>query len=994
MKLKFDLKYALLLLFVTMGTFAMAQRTISGTLTDAETSEPLIGASVVVVGTAKGAITDFDGKYSIAVPEGSTELQFSYTGYSTQTVALGASNVVDFQMSAGTILDEIVVTGYGTQKEKEITSSVVEVTAKDFNQGVIGDPAQLLQGKVAGLQVYNRGGDPNSQSTIRLRGLSTVGANVQPLVVIDGVIGASLQNVDPNDIESISVLKDGSAAAIYGSRGSSGVIIVTTKKGSSSQEIQWSYNGQMSVESALNPVQTLSASEFAAAGGTDLGSRTDWLDEVTTNPFSHNHGLAASGGIGSNSTFRISANIREKNGILQKTGYDQFNTRLNFSTKAFDDKLKIDFSTSYTHRDQENGYDEALRYAILYNPTAPVLGANSPFIFNGPQFGGFFETLGLFDSFNPKSIVEQNINQTERREFNYSANFGYNILENLTLNFRVAQQRTDISNNQYAPTTANFRGNATSPTRKGLAEFYESDFTFNLYETYATYLTSVGDKSDLRITGGYSYQQDNFSDKFFSLGDFPNNDLDFANLIETSQDLNNAGFIDANSNASPDNKIIAFFGRANFTFDDAIFVNASLRREGSSKLGIDNKWGLFPAFGVGVDLNKYLQIGGVDLLKARLGYGVTGALPEASGLAQEIRNIENDGATGAVTTSLARAANTDLKWEEKAEINFGIEVTAGKLSATIDLYNRDISDFILERTVDAAVFGVDKRFENAGKLNTKGLEVALNYDLIQSANVNYNTGIVLSTYKTILEEYVLEAETRGNLGAPGQNGTNVVIVQEGEEIGNIWGPVFAGVEEGNPVFEDVNGDGMIVAGQDNALDPDVDFAVLGNGVPDLELGWTNQVSFGDWSVNAFFRGAFGHSLVNTFRAFYEPRLSTQSSYNYINTDLAVDGLTTARFSSLYVEKADFFKLDNLTISKRFKFNNSAIDGMSLSFIVQNAFVITKYTGSDPEPSFTDRGAEGNGDINVGPSDPLAPGIDRRNNYFSARSFALGLNVNF
>ncbi len=982
MKLNFNLKYALLLLFVAMGTFAMAQRTVTGTVTDAETKEPLIGASVAVVGTGTGAITDFDGKYSVEVPEGATQIQITYTGYSTMIQDIGASNVMDVELSAGTLLDEIVVTGYGTQKEKEITSSVVEVSAKDFNQGVIADPAQLLQGKVAGLQVYNRGGDPNQQAVIRLRGLSTVGANVQPLVVIDGVIGASLQNVDPNDIESISVLKDGSAAAIYGSRGSSGVIIVTTKKGTASQDVKWSYNAQFSTESAVNATQRLSPTEFVAAGGTDLGSQTDWIDEVTENPFSHNHGLSASGGIGSNSSFRISANIREKNGILINTGYDQFNTRLNFSSRAFNDKLKIDFNTSYTHRDQENGYTEALRYAVLYNPTAPVLGVNSPFPFNSDQFGGYFETLGLFDSFNPVSIAEQNRNLTERREFNYNVNLAYDLMPSLTVNFRVAQQRTDINNNQYAPTTANFRGNATSPTRKGLAEFYESDFTFNLYEGFATYLTSFG-QSDLRVTAGYSYQEDDFFDKFFSIGDFPNNDLDFSKLIEASQDLNNAGFIGAGSNASPTNKIIAFFGRANFTFDNAIFVNASLRREGSTKLGVDNKWGLFPAFGVGVDLNRYLDIGGVDLFKVRLGYGVTGALPGQSGLAQEVRNIVNDGATGAVSTELARAANPDLQWEEKAEINLGVEITAGKLSATLDLYNRDISDFILERTVDVAVFGVDRRFENAGKLNTQGLELALNYDVVRNSNVNYNTGIVLSTYKTVLEEYVLDAETRANLGSPGQNGTNMLLVKVGEEIGNIWGPVFTGVEEGNPVFADVNGDGQLITAQDRALDPDVDFEVLGNGLPDLELGWTNQVTIGDWSINAFFRGAFGHSLVNTFRAFYEPRLSTQSSYNFVNTDKAVDGLTTARFSSLYVEKADFFKLDNLTISRRIALENSAFTGMNVSLIFQNPFVITNYTGIDPEPNLVDQG-----------SDVLSPGIERRNNYFSSRSFILGVNLNF
>jgi len=606
------------------------------------------------------------------------------------------------------------------------------------------------------------------------------------------------------------------------------------------------------------------------------------------------------------------------------------------------------------------------------------------------------ETLGLFDSFNPVSIAQQNKNDTEKRELNYSANFGYSVTDAFKLNFRVAQQQTDESNTQYAPTTALFRGNASSPIRKGLAEFDERNNDFSLYEIFGTYLTDIASNGNLRFTAGYSYQQDNFDSRFFSLGDFPNNDLDFSNSIETSQDLQNAGLIDARSDASPDNKIIAFFGRANLTFDDAIFVNASIRREGSSKLGRDNQWGWFPALGVGVDLNKYLAIESLDLFKVRLGYGVTGALPALSGLGQEIRKIENDGQTGAVATSLQRAANPELQWEEKAELNLGIEVASGKLSATLDLYNRDISDFILLRTVDAAVFGVDKRWENAGELNTKGLELALNYDVIQNSNVNYTTGVVLSTYKTELKEYILEAETRANLGSPGQNGTNMILVREGDEIGNIWGPVFTGVSaEGSPIFKDVNGDGNLVTGQDKALDPDVDFEVLGNGIPDLELGWTNRIDIGDWSINAFFRGAFGHSLVNTFRAFYEPRIASQSSYNFVNTELAEDGLTTAQFSSLYVEKADFFKLDNLTVSKRFNINNSNFRSAIVSLTATNPLVFTSYTGTDPEPNLVDQGTAGNGSlVNPDNADVLSPGIDRRNNYFSARSFILGINLNF
>ena len=982
-------------------SFAIGQ--VSGTVTDAETGDPLIGANVIIQGTSTGTITDIDGNYTLDAEAG-TVLVISYTGYVETTITVGSDGRGDVALSAGQLLDEVVVVGYGSQSQKEITSAVVSVSEEEFNKGPINDPAQLLQGKVAGLQVYNRGGDPNQASTIRMRGISTVGANVEPLVVVDGIIGASLDNVDPNDIESIDVLKDGSAAAIYGSRGSSGVIIVTTKSGKGAKDsgLTLSYSGQVSTATPVNSVSVMDAQQFIAAGGTDLGSSTDWLGEVTQTGITNIHNFAASGNSG-NSTYRISANLRGVDGILQNSGFDQFNTRLNLSTKALNDKLSIDFNSSFTRRNSQLGFYEALRYGVIYNPTAPILGENSVFPFNAPQFGGYFETLGLFDSFNPVSIINQNTNDGRRTEFNYGATFGYSLMDNLKINLRIAQQDSKFGTQAYYPTTSLFRGNATSPTRRGRADIYNEDTSFKLYEAFATHTSEFG-SAILNLTAGYSYQQTNFQNSFFSLGDFPNNDLEFVNNIETSQDLQNAGFITALSDASPDEKIIAFFGRANLSFDDAIFVNASVRREGSTKLGEANQWGLFPAFGVGVDLNRYLNIGALDRFKVRVGYGVTGSLPLLNGLSQEIRTVVN-GSDGSVTTELSRAANPDLKWEEKGELNLGIEFGAGRLNGSLDLYNRDIKDFILEREVEVSDFGTDTRYENAGSLNTKGLELALNYDLIQKENFNYNTGFVISTYKTTLEEYILPADTRGNLGAPGQNGTDMVIVKEGEEIGNIWGPVFNGVaEDGSPIFADVNGDGVINTDQANALADDVDFEVLGNGIPDLELGWTNQVSIGNWNINAFFRGAFGHSLVNTFRAFYEPQVSTQSSYNFVNTSKAAEGLTSAQFSSLYVEKADFFKLDNLTISRGINLGSSSpISNLQISLTGQNLFVITNYTGADPEPSLVDAGTSDNGGV-VGDGDGdgfaeiggdvLAPGIDRRNNYFTARTITLGINFNF
>ena len=968
-------------MFVTlfMSFSVVAQRAITGMIKDAATSEALIGANVLIKGTSTGTITDVDGSFSLNAKEGDV-LVISYTGYTGTEVTVTGQNTYEIMLNAGKFLDEVVVVGYGTQKQKELTSAVVSVGAKDFNKGPISSPAQLLQGKVAGLQIYNRGGNPNAQPTMRLRGLSTVGANVQPLVVIDGVIGASLQNVDPADIESMDVLKDGSAAAIYGSRGSSGVIIVTTKKGK--QGFKMSYNGQLGASTKQRQLKIMTPAEFKAAGGTDLGAETSWVDEVTRTGSDMVHNIAAEGGTG-NTTYRVSGNYRNTDGILLGTGFEQVNARARLSTKAFNDKLSIDFNTSFTNRSSEFGYPEALRYALMYNPTAPIFGKDSKFPFNSDQFGGYFETLGLFDSFNPVSIAKQNTNTGKTKEFIYGADLGYNITNAFKWNLRFSQQATDFGSRQYAPTTALFRGTATSPTRKGRADFYNNETEFRLLETYGNYLITSGN-TNISLTGGYSFQQNNFREHSLGIGDFPNAVRDYSNNIGLSQDLQNAGLIGAGSYTGPDEKIIAFFGRANATLGDGIFLNASIRREGSTKLGADSRWGWFPSVGAGVDLNNYLNLSGVDVLKLRVGYGVTGALPGPNGLSRDVRNVVN-GSDGSVSTRLARAGNPDLKWEEKGELNAGIDFGLGKLTGSVDVFNRNIKDFILEVTVDAAKFGVDRQFQNAGQLTARGLEVALDYDVFDNGSAAWSTGLRMSTYNTILEKYIQEQNVIGNLGSPGQNGTNMILIREGQQVGQIWGPVYDGVgDKGVPKFKDVNGDGKFVTAQDKALAPDADFEVLGRGFPTFELGWNNNLSVGGFDINAFFRGAFGHSLVNSFRAFYEPRISTQTSYNFMNTRLAVPELRTAQFSSLYVEKADFFKLDNLSISRRIPLESKSISNLSISLTGNNLFVISKYTGSDPEPALFD--TEGAG--------VLAPGIDRRANFFAPRVFALGVNFNF
>jgi TonB-linked SusC/RagA family outer membrane protein len=971
---------------------------VSGTVSDS--NGPLPGASVVVKGTTNGTQADFDGLYTLSAVGADAILVFSYIGYKKQEVSVNGQTDINVTLKEDAqALEEVIVVGYGSQVKKEITSAVTSVNVEDFNQGVVNSPAQLLQGKVAGLSIANPGGNPNQAPTIRLRGISTVGGNQQPLVVIDGVLGGSLDSVDPADIQNITVLKDGSAAAIYGSRASSGVIVITTKSGKNGQPLRVTYNGQLGISTVENQIEIMNREEFLAAGGNDLGADTDWRDAVTQTGIATVHNISASGGT-EDLTFRVGANFRETDAIAINQGFDQANFRTNFTGRLFDDKLKVTVNTAFTTRESQVGFNSALRYATSYNPTAPIFGVDAPFEFNEAQFGGYFETLGLFDSFNPVSIAEQNRNDRSTTTLNYNLNLDYKISDAFSVNVNYAKQDIKDNRDQYFPTTSFVGGNALSPTRSGLASFSAREETFQLFEAYGTYKGKVKDFVDLTVTGGYSFQETDQNFNFFELGDFPSGiDFDFSNRIQDAQDLLEPGRVQASSDRQDGDRIVRFFGRVNATFDDAIYFNAAIAREGSSRFGTENQWGIFPALSLGADLNKYLQLPNVNLLKARLGWGVTGSNPPQVGLSQQIFNIQNgaDGQSGASTTqSDGRAANPDLKWEEKSEINLGFEFATDRFGATLDFFTRDINDFIILANVESSEFnGFSQRWENAGTLGVNGIEFSVNYDVIKKENLRYNTGIVFSHNKSILEENPQGDQVGGNLGSPGQNNTNVILIREGEEVGQIWGPVWTGNLDaaGTPILADINGDGNLVAGQGSALNEDADFRVLGTGLPDAEIGWTNQASFGNWDVNVFFRAVIGHSLVNSFRAFYEPIIGSQASYNFVNTTNARPDIKTAQFSDYYVEKADFLRLDNMAIGYNFDLKqDSYLKGLRVSVAAQNLFTITGYDGVNPDPVVADGGNLGN--LRAGPPNPLLPGIERREAYFTARTITIGLNVNF
>ncbi len=881
--------------------------------------------------------------------------------------------------------DSLIPVGYGHFGKNAITAAVSTIGVEDFNQGLISDPRLLIQGRIAGLQVYNRGGDPNLPGLIRIRGLSGF-SNRNPLIVVDGLPGASLQNLDPNDVASITVLKDGAAQAIYGIRASNGVLLIQTKDGSHAKKtFTVAYSGQTGLSTAYAGIPVMSAEEFRAAGGTDLGASTDWLDEVKRDGFSGMHHLAIQGKSGRNN-YRLSGNYRDIQGVLRQSGFNQLNVRANLNSDFFEEKLSLQWSASYTDRSSRLGFQEAFRYAAAANPTAPVFAEDAPFPSNPEQFGGYFELLGLFDYFNPRAIVDLNDRNGRDQVFTSSALLEYRIRPGLSLNARYAYQ--DIFSNErayYSPQSL-FRGSFFPLEQNDAsADLNDRQHDFSWYEVFANYQKTIG-QSSWALTIGSSYQDGHQLENSLLLRGFSNEQLLAVKKIEDYSDwASEAVFTDTLNNGWSD-RLSAFFARGHLNIENKLIVNASLRYEGSSKLGENNQWGLFPAIGMALNLHEWKAIPAVDLLKVRMSYGITGNLPYQGGLSRDkIVLIEQP--DGSTITNFLRNANPELRWEEKSEFNLGLDFKVGKLQGFVDWYTRKVKDWIRS---DFSTTG--NSFSNKDGLKTSGIELGLGIDLLNGPTSGYTTGIVLSAYQSRYDGLISDPGFAVAVGGLSQNPS--LPVREGGGWGDILAPVFIGVEaNGEPVFEDINQDGVIDSDVYAALEPDSDYQLVGSGVPDLEVGWSHDFQLNGWQLRAFFRGAFGHRLVNRSRLFLEPRpIYVRKVFNIVETELAEEALRLSRYSSLYVEKADFLKLDNLSIARSFPLGGKST--LNVSLTGQNLFVLTNYTGPDPEPVFEDRGDTTNGSrqSDLEDSNPLAPGIDRRNHYLPARTFVLGLSV--
>ncbi|MEO5891524.1 MAG: SusC/RagA family TonB-linked outer membrane protein [Ferruginibacter sp.] len=962
-----------------------AQISIKGTVTD-NNNQPFPGVSVIVKETANGTTTDATGAYSITVPNKNAVLVFSFVGYPSQEIAVGAKTEISLSLSPSVgQLNEVVVVGYGTQKRKEVTSAVATVNAEQFNKGNISDVAQLLQGKVAGLSISKPGGNPNGGFTIRLRGLSTLGANASPLIVVDGQVGADLNTIDPNDIQSIDVLKDAGSAAIYGTRGSSGVIIVTTKKGGRVSAV--SYNGSVTTENPIKFTEHMTAAEYKAAGGRDLGAVTDWNKAITRNALSHIHNIAFSGGSGGGTTYTASVNYRNGQGVAIKTGFDQVNAHFGLTQRAMKDKLNFTLDVSTTRRSSQFGFDRAFQYATIFNPTAPLHTTDPALNYTG---SGYVEQ-NFVEYANPLAVLEQNTNNGVNKRTNINASATYEIIRGLKFQVRYAQQNTTNNIGIYLPKTSfdtrligtNGAINGSGYTRKGLAQKQNDEGYTQLYENILSYDKKVTEKLNVSAVAGYSYQDFAYNGSVLQAGDFLT-DVTSENFASASDFKNNRSFASSYKNGS---KLVAFFGRLNLNYNDVAFISASLRREGSTQFGANNKWGMFPAVSAGVDLGKLADISFVNSLKLRGSYGVTGALPPNPYLSLFLYGPTGNNFlyNGVYIPAYepTQNANPDLKWERKAEFDIGLDFSLfnSRLTGSLDYYNRQTSDLLFNANVPVPPNPTNRKWMNIGILENTGVELLLGYDVVKSKSFSWNTSINFSTFSIKLAK--LNAELAGsyvgasNLGSPGQEQTEITRAVEGEKIGLLWGPVYRGINEyGHFLFDDGTGKTDTIGGYKTKI---------GNGLPTFELGWTNTFHYKNFDLNFFFRGSFGHDIVNTYRAFFESSQSTViASYNVVNTKYFNPAIQSGQtFSSLYVEKGSFIKLDNATLGYDFNFKNGgAIKGLRAFVNGQNLFVITDYTGVDPEVRYSYGG-------NI-----LAPGVDARDTWVRTRSFTLGVNLKF
>lgn len=986
---KFRLVLWVMLLFATL-TASAQQVKVTGTVTDPG-GEPLVGVSVKAGAT--GAITDIDGKYSVDVAS-SGSISFSYVGFETIMEKVNGRKTINVTLKEkNDVLNEVVVIGYGTMDKKELTSAISHVGEKDFLTISSLDPSMMIQGKVAGVSITNTGaGDPNNQASIQIRGVSSRSAGLGPLVVIDGVPGGNLTNINPNDIASFDILKDGAASAIYGTRGSNGVIVVTTKKGTKDGNMHTSYSGMASWDVIKNELKMMNADEYRDVRlgwgdtGVDLGGNYDWLDGVSRTGFTTQHTLSMSGG-NAQSNYRVSVDYRNAHGIDLRSKREEYGARASMmhTTKGGLFTLTANVAPRIIYRDQADW--SVFKDAIEANPTTPLMDPENP--------ARYYNFQGQVVGSNPVERQKLEKDHGDTKLLDWDGTVKLNLLplllkdgkgnHNLSTQVMFADHQYDNNNSWFRPSTSTICINNGHDGEASRSYSKERQFVLEWLTNY----TGTFGKHNVKGMAGYSYQYSQYEGLNNENKDFPNDGLTYNNM-GTGEYAKEEGKVLMGSYKN-DCKLIAFFGRVSYDFDGKYMLTASLRHEGSSKFGVDNKWGNFPAVSAGwrISQESFMKdIKWINDLKLRADYGVTGnqdfgsynSLNTMTGFGYYFYNGKYFQVWGP-----SKNVNPDLKWEKGKNWNIGIDFSLfnNRVYGSFNYFNRKQQDLLGNYKVSVPPYLFDETFVNVGTMKNTGFEFDINVKAVTTKDFSYDFNVVGATMSNKFVDF-------SNSQYVGQDyydvaGTsdpypyyNLQRIQKGKSIGNFYMWKYAGhTTDGEWLVYDKDGD-IIRASQAS----DADRQKVGNGMPKFTMSTSQNFRYRNFDLSLFFRGAFGYDIFNIHDFYYGTRNFTGNRlHKAYGKNFQISATATPVVCDYFLEKGDYLKLDMVTLGYTFNPKSCRfLDRVRLYGTMKNVFTLTKFSGVDPSTY------QVNG---------LTPGAQGSRTYFpSTRQFIVGLQVDF
>lgn len=979
------------LLASTFSLFAQEKFEVKGVVVDA--LGPVIGATVIESGTTNGVSTGIDGEYTIKVASAGTQVEISCMGYSSQIFRADEVPATVTLKEDSVFLEEAVAIGYGSQKKKEVTGSVASIKAEDFNAGVKTSPIGLLQGKVAGLNISRSTSDPTSTGfNVQIRGFSTLdkGAGTSPLYIVDGVPVSNIDNISPDEIASMDVLKDGSAAAIYGTRGTNGVIIITTKRGDNFSDkavTRVEYSGYASVSMRNGKTGMATPEEFVnlseMTGGkvtptilTDKDGNpnmTDWMSEITRKAaFTHNHNLAVTGS-SSKFNYRASVNYKDAQGIARNNARNEVIAKIAASQKALRGWLDLNYDFSYMHY-RNDYFCGDFKMAATLNPTLPIYDSTTPNGYYTPQGTGLSNPV-------------ENMNQKEAYQtgnyFRGSLKATLNILpvEGLKINAFAAFEEGDNAkywSNKQITTDVDGSGKAGRDTDRNFSK---------LFEITADYAHSFG-RHNVAAVAGFSYQNFLYDGMSVENKGFPTESMKYYQIGNGDP---NKTYLKASSYRNS-NTLAALFARANYNYAEKYLVSASIRREGSSRFGANNKWGWFPAVSLGwrITGEDFMENAkGVNDLKLRLGFGVTG-----NNLGSDLRSVATLTKGGTFlyngkyenTYTIGQNVNPDLRWEKKYEYNLGLDFAFldNRLYGSFDTYFRNTRDLLWDYEVPTPPYQYHTLLANAGRMNSYGVELVISGVPVKTKDWTWTTTPTISWNHNVITRlsdpskgFNYKETTSGSVGENGIMNTNTQILIEGQSVGAFYGYKFLGIKDGTWYYSTPAG-GVV----DGAGASDGYRQVIGNAQPWFTFGWNNSVRYKNFDLSIFLRGVVGNKILNLTRWAYGPR--AMAADNIFMKDVKLkDGLVYAnkeQFSDYYLENGSYMKIDNITLGYNFKFKESSlVDRLRIYITGQNLATITGYSGQDPE---------------VNTTSVWSAGIDYCDFYPTVATVLFGLNISF